>query len=270
MTTVADIVFGALPRVPKGPSSGTTFIQAINYVASMLARRIILKQSDILATQEAVWTMVQGSPYVPATDTTAAIPAVPSQTLYNLPTGFVALAEEPFNPRMYSGQNDYPEDYLPSYPDYSNYYGSSSRRIDLEQLRGPRSYFEHMRCWSPSHYNLLGQQIEFLPKLNWIDPAWTPPPPPAWWTEAWPPPLEIRARYYSLPAAVSLPADAIPFNGMFDQVFVQGVPRIVAKGLAVIQADPDFEAFVQSEVDTILIARQEPIPARRMKRSNYM
>ena len=269
MTTVADIVFGALPRIPKGEASGTTFVQAINYVASMLARRIILRRSDLLATQEAIFTLVPGTPYVPSSGDTPAVPAVPSQTLYNLPVGFVSLAEAPFNPRAHPGY-DYPDDCTPSYGDYSDYCRCGDRRMDLEPLTGPRSWFEHRRCWSPSHFNLLGQQIEFLPKLNWVDSSWVPPPAPAWWTGPWPAPIEIHARYYSLPLPVAAPADPIPFNGMFDQAFFQGVPRVVVKGLAVIQADPDFEAFIQAEVDTILIARTEPMPERRMKRSNYM
>lgn len=232
MATVSDIILDALPRLAGTKPTGTTFYQAINYVASMLARRLINRRSDLLVQLEKTWTITPASQY------------------YDLPTGFVSLRERPFNPN-FSSYDDGDEDDL----------GTIAW---VEPIQEDRTYYNNRTCLTPEAYELLGQQIVFYPAL---DPNVTS--------------VDIKARYYSLPTAISSPTVTdpnthivsdvqIPFNGMFDQAFFQGAPRVVAKGLAVIQADPDFEAFLNAEVDTILNARVVPFPDRRTKRSTFI
>ena len=222
MATVSDIILDALPRLAGTKPNGTTFYQAINYVASMLARRMINRRSDLLVHLETTWQVTPASQY------------------YNLPVGFVSLRERPFNPN-FSSYDDNDDDDL------------AGTVAWVEPIKDDRTFYNNRTSLTPEAYELLGQQIVFYPAL---DPNVTS--------------VNIVARYYSLPVAVSLPTDTIPFNGMFDQAFFQGVPRVVAKGLAVIQADPDFEAFLNAEVDTILIARTVPLPDRRTSRRNFI
>jgi hypothetical protein len=220
MATVINIVYDALPRLAGAKPTGTTFYQAINYISSLIGKRLINRRSDLLQTQE------------------MSLDVTPADQLYNLPPGFISFAEEPFSP------------------------DSGCHRRPIEPLEKHRSYYQDRTALVPCRYNLLGQQIEFLPA---IDPNVTS--------------VTIKARYYALPGMVAGPTVTvddvttpapIPFNSMFDFVFFQGVPRVIVKGLAVVQADPDFEKFLYDEVDTILNARVVPLPDRRMERSSYL
>jgi hypothetical protein len=241
-TTITQAVFDALPRLIGQKPSGTTIYQAINFVQSMISRRLLYRRFDMLVAAETTWVVTPGNQY------------------YNLPTGFVSLRENPFDLNMVG--DDYYDDF-----NYGDYYllvdlGRSSRGI--QPLSRQRSSYANRTCQTPEAYEILGQQIVFYPALNSSVTS-----------------VSVKARFYSLPTPVSGPKQVdpithattdvvLPYNGMFDQVFFQGIPRVVAKGLGVIQADPDFEAFLRSEVDCIVDARNDPAPSRRMKRSNYL
>jgi hypothetical protein len=243
MITVSQLILDALPRLGNSPPTGTTFYQAINHVASMLARRLLNRRSDMLVALETSWAITPDTQY------------------YALPAGFVALREKPYNPHISDGGYYSDDD-----DDDSHRLGEGHRRSIIEPIDRPREYYQHRVCTSPERYELLGQQIVFYPPMAPQDPDN-------------PQTVSVVARYYALPSDISGPTavvdDApvlvpVPFNGMFDQVFFQGVPRVVVKGLAAIQADPDFERFINTEVDTVLGARVEPLPDRRMKRRNYI
>jgi hypothetical protein len=225
-TTVSTLVMDALPRLAGQKPTGTTLYQAINYVTSMLAKRIINRRSDLLVSLETTWTVTPAGQY------------------YNLPTGFVSLAENPFSPQYAGGGDDF------DYGDGGDYHLGHS---DIEPLDKHRSYYQHRTALVPRRYELLGQQIVFYPP---IDPSVTS--------------VIVVARYRGVPAPISGPSGAIPFNGMFDQAYFQGVPRVMVKGLAVIQADADFEAFLSAEVDSVLVARSVPLPDNRMRRRSFL
>jgi hypothetical protein len=244
MTTVKQLVLDALPRIAKAPPTGTTFYQAINYVASMIAKRLIKVKSDLLVQMENTWTVT------------------PDTVYYDLPDGFISLAEKPYNPD-YSGSYDddnWDSDNSQSYGGYD--YDLYGRSGCLEPITGSRARFQGQTALSPYKYELLGlTQIVFYPAL---DPSLVS--------------VSILARYYGMPSIIDSPTQTvenvtsdvpIPFNGLFDQAFFQGVPRVITKGLNVIQADPDFEAMLQNEVDTVLNARAVPLPRRRMKRGDF-
>jgi hypothetical protein len=80
----------------------------------------------------------------------------------------------------------------------------------------------------------------------------------------------IKGRYFQKPATVALPSDILPFNSLFDEVFREGVVRIVATGIAMPMTDPAFNMFVTDEVDSVLDSRGYMAPARRMRRSDYI
>ena len=205
--TASQLIITSLPRLTGSKPTGTTFYDAINYMISMISRRLLYRESDLVKTSVADFTVT------PTTDT------------YNLPADFIALAEKP----------------------------RTSHHRQLEPVDDEhRRHHHHFDC-EPRRYELIGSTIIFHPKLD--DNV----------TSA-----DVRARYFSKPAAVALPADNIPFNGLFDEVFYQGVPRVIAKGLAVVQADPDFERFIFTEVDSVIDARSVPLPDKRTSRRNFI
>jgi len=217
MATVSQLILDTLPRLVDTKPTGTTIYQAINYVSSMITRHMISRRSDLVRTDEMSLTVT------------------PSIQTYNLPDGFVSLAEKPFD---------------------------AARRHDIEPLQHHRSHYHGKTAHSPHAYELLGQQIIFYPAL---DTGITS--------------VNIVGRYYALPDLITGPTQVVnaqtvdvnvPFNGMFDQAFFQGVPRVIAKGLGVVQADGDFAAFISAEVDTILNLRSEPLPQRRTSRRNFI
>ncbi len=243
MTTVTQLILDALPRIAKAPPTGTTFYQAINYVASIISKRMVKLRSDMLVQAENTWTVTPTTPY------------------YDLPDGFVSLAEKPYNPD-YSGECDDDSWDNMSPPVYGGYdYDLYGRSGCLQPLVGSRVQFQNQTAMSPYKYELLGQTIAFYPAL---DPSVAS--------------VSINARFYGMATAIDAPTQTvgnvtsdvvIPFNGLFDLIFFQGVPRVITKGLNVIQADPDFEKLLQDEVDAVLFARNEPLPTKRMRRRDY-
>ena len=233
MTTVKQLTLGTLPRIAKLPPTGTTILQAINYIQSLIAKRMMKRRSDLLIQSEYTWTVTPATPY------------------YDLPSGFISLAEKPFNP-------DYSGDYYGESWDGTELYGRSGC---LQPLTGGRSQFEGQTALSPYKYELIGTQIAFYPALDASLVS-----------------VDILARYFGLPTDIAGATEVIdgvvtdvniPFNGLFDMVFYQGVPQVVIKGLEVIQADPAFETVVHAEVDSVLDARALPLPRRRMKRGDF-
>ena len=241
--TVKQLVLDALPRIAKSPPTGTTFYQAINYITSIISKRMVKLRSDMLVQSEHTWTVTPTTPY------------------YALPDGFFSLAEKPYNPD-YSGECDDDSWDNSGPPVYGGYdfdlYGRSGC---LQPLTGSRAQFQNHTAMSPYKYELIGQIIAFYPALDSSVVS-----------------ISIKARYYGMGAAITGPTQtvgsvvsdvAIPFSGLFDHVFFQGVPRVITKGLNVVQADPDFEKLLQDEVDAVLFARNEPLPTRRMRRGDY-
>lgn len=215
MATVSEIVFDALPKLNKAKPTGTTLYQAINFISTMLTKRLMNRKSDLVKTSEMTLTVT------------------PDDIAYDLPSGFLSLAEKPF-------------------------IGST----ELDPLQEHRATYDGVTALEPRKYNLLGTQIEFYPELDSTVTSVT-----------------VKARYYAMPTAVSGPTQVvsqqtvdvnIPFNTLFDQIYYQGVPRVVAKGLSVIQADADFERFITTEVDAVLASRVSLVPDRRTKRSNFL
>lgn len=215
MATVSEIVFDALPRLIGTKPTGTTIYQAINYISSMLARRLIHKRSELAITPHQ-WDVSDGG------------------QMFDLPSGFVSLAEQPFHT-------------------------ANGQTRGIAPLDVARSSYAGIIAQAPVKYELVGQEIAFYPEMEAVAGA------------------VVNARCRTLPSPVSAPmagnplaAVTDPFSGMFDQVYFQGVPRVVAKGLEVVQADLDFEAFVIAEVDAVLVARQQPVRDVRTSRRNFL
>ncbi len=84
-------------------------------------------------------------------------------------------------------------------------------------------------------------------------------------------PVIISGAYNAKPASLSAMTDAIPWNGLFDEIFREGVVRIVLKGITIPDADPDFVLFFNREFHTVLNSRARLVRnIHRLNRSNYM
>ncbi|MFA6509937.1 MAG: hypothetical protein WCV62_05730 [Candidatus Peribacteraceae bacterium] len=81
----------------------------------------------------------------------------------------------------------------------------------------------------------------------------------------------VTGRYNAKPSDLTLVTQTIPWNGMFDEVFREGVVWILTKGVSMPGVDPAFAAFVKHEVDTILDSRARILPStHRIKRGAYL
>lgn len=196
----------AEPALQKANPSGTTIYEAINYVTSMIARRLLNRRSDLLKTSEMTITVTSES------------------QAYDLSPDFLALAESPW----------------------------PTGRPPMEPITGHRQKWDGRSNLYPVEYEVLGSQIFFYPALTADSEA------------------TVKARYYPLPAWVSSYDDVIPFLGMFDGIYRKAVPRCVIIGLKIIQADADFETFMNQELEPILNARVQPLPSVRTSRRNFI
>jgi hypothetical protein len=117
---------------------------------------------------------------------------------------------------------------------------------------------DHVRLWPsnpsagrPKNYSILGTNFYINPKAVG--------------------PVMVTGRYNAKPADFALVTDSIPWNGLFDEVFREGVFWILSKGISMPGTDPLFASFFSREVDTILDSRVRIIPATgRLKRGNYL
>jgi hypothetical protein len=83
--------------------------------------------------------------------------------------------------------------------------------------------------------------------------------------------VNIIGKYFAKPSPFSLTTDTIPWNGLFDEVFREGVIKILVEGIAIPDADPAFAMLIAREVDTVVNTRMSLIPnTRRLKRGDYL
>jgi len=61
----------------------------------------------------------------------------------------------------------------------------------------------------------------------------------------------IKAEVYTRPAAFTLIANTIPWDGLFDQVFVEAVPRFTLSG-GMITITQELESFIVQRVDMLV------------------
>jgi hypothetical protein len=112
-------------------------------------------------------------------------------------------------------------------------------------------YDEPIAYTRPSRYKIIGSTIYIRPKPI-VD-------------------VLIKCRYYALPVALTTASQTILWNGLFDEIFIEGVIRIIIKGTAIPEADADFMVFFNREFNFVLNARSRLIPKRhRTKRDSFL
>ncbi len=80
----------------------------------------------------------------------------------------------------------------------------------------------------------------------------------------------ITGKYFQKPLYLSGPADALTWSILFYQVYKEAVVRIITKGIAIPDADSDFMAFINREVDTVCMSRTRIMPQKRTSHRNFM
>jgi hypothetical protein len=80
--------------------------------------------------------------------------------------------------------------------------------------------------------------------------------------------LSIKGRYFQTPGTLALPTDMIPFNGLFNETYREGVVLIVKNGLAV--EDQAIQALISRDVETVINSRISITSSRRTGRGNFV
>jgi hypothetical protein len=83
--------------------------------------------------------------------------------------------------------------------------------------------------------------------------------------------VKITGRYFAKPTQLTLPADVILWDGLFDEVFREGVIRMLSMGISIPEANKDFAIFLTREVEIIINSRITQVPdTRRLKRGSFL
>lgn len=83
--------------------------------------------------------------------------------------------------------------------------------------------------------------------------------------------VKIRGRYFAKPTQLTAAADSILWDGLFDEVFREGVVRMVTLGVSIPEANKDFALFLMREIEIVINSRISQVPDhRRLKRSSFL
>jgi hypothetical protein len=142
------------------------------------------------------------------------------------------LIKTPLNPDIsVAAETDnftLPSDYLGFVePPFVTYGGAT---YQLQPLP-PASRYSFPEPGQPQYYELLGSTVYLYP---------TPDSS-----------ISVKGLYYMNPPKLTALSSTIPFNGLFDQVFRDVVLMVGGQGIAII-VQPQFEAFMRSQVDQVL------------------
>ncbi len=253
---IQNLIMDVLPRVGKIDSkNGITVYSAANSILSLVFKRLLDRRSDLLVNTEDMYLQIPANGYYA-----------------DLPTDFLSLAEKPKSSEMalitwlnnsglqvlwmnnlsqivdWQWGTGYIQDILePSYldddtehNDYSwwTWYGNYGESYDYPSIR-------------PKYFTVIGRKIYVRPRVTVAN--------------------VVTGKYFSKPDNFSSTTDVIPWNGFFDEIFREGVVRIIQKGISIPEIDPDFVIFLSREIDTVLNSRISLIPdVGRTHRSNFM
>jgi hypothetical protein len=82
--------------------------------------------------------------------------------------------------------------------------------------------------------------------------------------------VSIKGRYFQIPGKIALPADVLPFNGLFDETLREGCIHIIKNGVAIPDADQAFLMLIHRDVETVLNSRISLTTTYRTKKRSFM
>ncbi len=278
--TVGQLLFDVLPRVGNTRPTGITLIGAANSITNLIYKKLLERRSDILATGQLAYilpangyTLTLPSDFismaekphskevpdlitnltvelglaglsVPNAALVAAMLAVGTGVaIADIQTivGNVATVQTIVNALLTTSRNRHLE---PSYlgeddhdeRSWWDWYGTGS----------DEAIYHHAHT-----HKIINSSMFMRPKtINDVT---------------------IGGRYFQIPAKATTPADSIPFAGMFDELYREGVVNILLSGVAMPDIDPAFAAFIHREISTVLDARVQPVKRDgRVSRRNWI
>lgn len=143
----------------------------------------------------------------------------------------------------------------------------SKVRLQPRYLNDSREYDEEDEAWNmytrsgvyssnspaevgnPSRYKIIGKTLYIRPKPTY--------------------PIQVTGKYFKINSSLTN-SSTIPFNGLFDELFREGVIRIIQKGIAIPESEKDFMIFFNREFNTVVDMRSKILPKTRTHSSNFM
>lgn len=81
----------------------------------------------------------------------------------------------------------------------------------------------------------------------------------------------VKGVYNQAPAALTAPTQTVPWNGKFDEIFIEGVILILTLGLSIPEGNQAFQALFEREFSTVMNSRAALLPKRhRLRHSDFM
>lgn len=190
--TVQELFDRLLGRLAKTPAVGLSFVEMVNAVTPVIARRLQSLSMDLLEAEATI-------------SFTANIGA------RALPSGFRGILGNP-------------------------YIGDENRT--LQPLNCSRAVFAG-ETGAPVRYEVRGSYLHLYPTPDEI--------------------TAVTLAFSQEPDRVENMTDYLPYNGVFDEVYTEGVLRIAASGSTALVADPQFMAVLGNAVEAYHATRQQQI-----------
>lgn len=135
-------------------------------------------------------------------------------------------------------------------------YLNDSKEFDNEdewwnryELYGAYSANANAEIGEPSRYKIINKTLYIRPKPS--------------------NPIQITGKYFKVFSSLANSSE-VPFNGLFDEIFREGIIRIIQKGIAIPEDNKDFMIFFNREFNTVVDVRNKILPKTRTHSSNYM
>lgn len=81
----------------------------------------------------------------------------------------------------------------------------------------------------------------------------------------------VKGKYNIKPVALSAPTQTIPWKGIFDELFIEGVVLICAQGISVPESNQAFMVLFEREFTTVINSRASLMPkTHRLRRADFM
>lgn len=119
------------------------------------------------------------------------------------------------------------------------YYLDGAEPVILAPLVSAQDRAGNNEAGDPEFYEILGPRIYLFPYPE---------------EES----VTLYGRYYREPAEVEELIDDLPFRGMFDHIYAEGVFKVQQFGLAC-SVEPAFSAIIHAQVDAILPGRMKRV-----------
>jgi hypothetical protein len=104
---------------------------------------------------------------------------------------------------------------------------------------------------NPNRYQILGTTIYVRPKPI-VD-------------------VLIKGTYNAKPTALTVSTQTIPWNGLFDEIFIEGTVIVITQGVSIPESNQAFMTFFKREFNPVMYSRSQLIQKKpRTTRANFL